>query len=136
MVYRLLNGFHPKVLLRKRFPMLREMFHAKLHRATVTRCELGYMGSITVDHDLLDAVGILVHEKVQVVNLHNGTRFETYAIPGPRGQGDVIINGAAARLAQPGDRVIILAYGLFAPEELAGLTPKVVVLDEHNRIVS
>lgn len=115
--------------------MLREMLQAKLHRATVSRCELGYMGSLTVDEDLLDGCGMLVHQKVQVVNLNNGERLETYVIPGERGSRQVVVNGAAARLAQPGDRVIIIAYALLDEAECASFVPRVLVLDEHNRVV-
>lgn len=115
--------------------MQREMFQAKLHRATVTRCELSYMGSLTVDEDLLDAVGILVHQKVQVVNINNGHRLETYVIPGRRASGEIIVNGAAARLAQAGDRIIIIAYATYTDEEIATYKPEVAVLNERNEIV-
>jgi aspartate 1-decarboxylase len=114
--------------------MLREMMHAKLHRATVTEANLNYVGSITIDQDLLDAVGMYPHEKVQVVNNSNGARFETYSIPGKRGSGVICLNGAAARLVQPGDRIIIIAYALLNEEEIKNHSPKVAILDENNRI--
>lgn len=114
--------------------MLREMFLGKLHRGAVTECCLDYPGSITIDEELLDAAGILVHQRVQVLNINTGARFETYTIPGPRGSRQMIINGAAARLAQRGDRVIVIAYGLCDEAECKALRPKVVQLDEQNRI--
>nr|MBO2470846.1 aspartate 1-decarboxylase [Bacillota bacterium] len=92
--------------------MFRTMMKAKIHRATVTEANLNYVGSITIDADILDAVDILPNEKVQVVNNHNGARFETYVIPGPRGSGVICLNGAAARLVQPGDVIIIISYAL------------------------
>lgn len=116
--------------------MLRDMFWAKIHRATVTDCHLDYPGSLTVDEDLLDRAGILVHEKVQVVNINNGTRLETYTIPGERGSGAIVVNGAAARLAQTGDQLIIIAYAQMSAEEAAAHTPCVVVVDERNQVVS
>jgi aspartate 1-decarboxylase len=111
------------------------MFKSKIHRARVTDANLNYMGSITIDEDLLEAADILPYEQVQVVNLHNGARFETYTIPGPRGKGDIILNGAAARLVQPGDLVIIISYALMDAEEIKELRPKVVFVDEANRPV-
>ncbi|TVR39476.1 MAG: aspartate 1-decarboxylase [Planctomycetota bacterium] len=113
--------------------MLREMFIAKLHRATVSRTEIDYPGSLTVDAELLAKAGIPVHMKVQVVNINNGARFETYVIPG--GSGEIIVNGAAARLAQPGDRIIIIAYAILNEDEVARNHPTVLVLDEHNRTI-
>ena len=104
--------------------MLREMFTGKIHRATVTDCKIDYPGSLTVDVELLERAGILVYEKIQLVNVNNGSRLETYTIPGQAGSGDIIVNGAAARLAQPGDLVIIIAYGMFQPEELADHRPR------------
>ena len=109
-----------------------EMFHGKIHRATVTQARLDYMGSITIDRDLLDAAGILPGEKVQIVNNNNGERLETYTIAGERGSGVTCLNGAAARKAQVGDTVIIIAYALLTPEEARTLEPKVVMVDEHN----
>ncbi|MGQ9558162.1 MAG: aspartate 1-decarboxylase [Desulfurispora sp.] len=110
------------------------MFKSKIHRATVTEANLNYMGSITIDAALLEAAGILPHEKVQVVNNNNGARLETYVIAGPRGSGVICLNGAAARLVQPGDTVIIIAYALLTPEEAAAFRPTVVMVDEQNRI--
>ncbi|MGE5549627.1 MAG: aspartate 1-decarboxylase [Bacteroidota bacterium] len=112
--------------------MLRTMCKSKIHRATVTDANLNYVGSITVDEDLLRLADIMPYEQVQVVNVNNGHRFETYVIPGEPGSGTVCINGAAARLALPGDLVIIMAYGLFGPEELSGFAPRVVHVDSLN----
>ncbi|MQL53279.1 aspartate 1-decarboxylase [Desulfofundulus thermobenzoicus] len=111
------------------------MFKSKIHRATVTEANLNYMGSITIDQALLEAAGILPHEKVQVVNNNNGARLETYVISGPRHSGVICLNGAAARLVQPGDTVIIIAYALMTPEEAAGFTPRVVLVDGRNRVM-
>ncbi|MBE3553185.1 MAG: aspartate 1-decarboxylase [Kyrpidia tusciae] len=115
--------------------MFRHMLIGKLHRARVTEANLNYVGSITIDEDLMDAAGILPGERVQVVNNHNGARLETYVIPGPRGRGDICLNGAAARWAQPGDVVIIMAYGWMDEQEAVRHRPKVVVLDEENRVL-
>ncbi|SFB17652.1 L-aspartate 1-decarboxylase [Cohnella sp. OV330] len=115
--------------------MMRQMMKSKLHRATVTEANLNYVGSITIDEDLLDLVDILPDEKVQIVNNNNGARFETYTIPGPRGSGVICLNGAAARLVQPGDKVIIIAYGYMETEEAKRHKPKVAILDEGNRVV-
>ena len=112
------------------------MFHGKIHRAVVTQARLDYMGSITIDEDLLDAAGILPGEKVQIVNNNNGERLETYTIAGERGSGVICLNGAAARKAQVGDVVIIIAYGLMDAKEAKQNEPKVVMVDEHNRIVA
>ncbi|MCM3756890.1 aspartate 1-decarboxylase [Sporosarcina aquimarina] len=114
--------------------MFRTMLTSKLHRATVTEANLNYVGSITIDEDLLDAANILVNEKVQIVNNNNGERFETYTIPGKRGSGMICVNGAAARLVQPGDIVIILAYALMADEKAQQHVPTVLLMDEHNKI--
>ena len=116
--------------------MLYTMFHGKIHRAVVTQARLDYMGSITIDEDLLDAAGILPGEKVQIVNNNNGVRLETYTIAGERGSGVICLNGAAARKAQVGDVVIIIAYGLMDAKEAKENEPKVVMVDEHNRIVA
>lgn len=112
------------------------MFKGKIHRATVTEANLNYVGSITIDEDLLDAAKILIGEKVQIVNLNNGARLETYTIPGERGSGTVCLNGAAARLVQPMDQVIIIAYGMMSEEEAKVFSPAVVHVDENNKIVS
>lgn len=116
--------------------MFRTVFKSKLHRATVTEANLNYIGSITVDEDLLDAADICGNEKVQVVNNNNGARLETYAIPGPRGSGIVCLNGAAARLVQPGDRVIIITYAVIDDKEAKTFRPTVVFLDDANRIAA
>ena len=114
--------------------MFRTMLGGKIHRATVTEADLNYVGSITIDEDLLDAAGILVHEKVAIGNNNNGERFETYTIPGERGSGVVCLNGAAARLVQKGDIVIIMSYVMLSEPEIAAHEPKVVLVDEHNKI--
>ena len=114
--------------------MFRTLLGGKIHRATVTEADLNYVGSITVDQDLLDAAGICVNEKVQVVNNNNGARFETYTISGERGSGVVCLNGAAARLVQKGDVVIIMSYVLMSNEEAKNHEPKVVLVNEHNKI--
>ncbi len=115
--------------------MLLTMFKGKLHRAVVTQADINYVGSVTIDSELLAQSGILPGERVQIVNLNNGERFETYTIPGEAGSGVICINGAAARLVQVGDRVIIIAYALMEPEEAKAFQPRVLVLDESNRIV-
>ncbi|MFC2540089.1 aspartate 1-decarboxylase [Neisseria sicca] len=114
--------------------MFRTMLGGKIHRATVTEADLNYVGSITIDQDLLDAAGILVNEKVAIVNNNNGERFETYTIPGERGSGVVCLNGAAARLVQKGDIVIIMSYVMLSEPEIAAHEPKVVLVDEYNKI--
>lgn len=115
--------------------MLRTLLTSKIHRAHVTDANLNYVGSITIDADLLDAAEILEYEQVQVVNVNNGARFETYTIAGPRGSGIICLNGACARLAHAGDVVIIMTYGQFTPEELPGFKPTVVLVDEQNRML-
>lgn len=115
--------------------MLYNMFHGKIHRATVTQANLEYMGSITIDEELLELAGILPGERVQVVNNNNGARLETYTIAGKRGSGVICLNGAAARKAQVGDTVIIIAYAMMTKEEAQNLVPAVVMVDEHNRPV-
>ena len=114
--------------------MFRTLLGGKIHRATVTQADLNYVGSITVDEDLLDAAGILVNEKVQIVNNNNGARLETYTIAGRRGSGVICLNGAAARLVQPGDVVIIMSYVLLSEPEISAHEPKVVLVDEANHI--
>lgn len=116
-------------------PRSRTMLKSKIHRATVTDADLNYVGSITVDTDLLDAADIRPYEHVCVLNINTGARFETYAIEGPRGGGDICLNGAAARLAQPGDLVIVLTYADYDEEELEGYEPVVVHVDAQNRQV-
>ena len=115
--------------------MLITLMKSKIHRARVTEANLNYVGSITVDQDLMDAAGLYVNEKVQVVNVNTGTRLETYVIPGPRSSGTICLNGAAARLVQPDDIVIIIGYGLFTEAEASSHQPKVVFVDEHNHPV-
>lgn len=111
-----------------------EMLKAKIHRATVTQAEVDYVGSITVDEGLLEATGIFEYEKVQVVNVNNGQRLETYTIAGERGSGIICLNGAAAHCARPGDKVIIMSYARLSPEEARAHRPIVAFVDEDNRI--
>lgn len=110
------------------------MMNGKIHRAKVTEANLNYVGSITIDKDLLDAAGMADNEKVQIVNNNNGARFETYIIPGERGSGVVCLNGAAARLVQVGDTVIIISYALVPEEKVDSHKPKVVIMGEGNSI--
>lgn len=114
--------------------MQRIMLRAKLHRVTVTECVLNYEGSCGIDVNLLEAVDIRVNEKIEIYNVNNGERFSTYAIPGKRGSGDISLNGAAARLAQLGDLLIICTYGPMSDEESASYTPKVAFVDAKNQI--
>ena len=108
--------------------------NGKIHRARVTEANLNYVGSITIDEDLLDAVGMVANEKVAIVNNNNGARLETYIIPGERGSGVICLNGAAARLVQEGDIVIIISYVLVPEEKVADHKPKVAIMDENNQI--
>lgn len=110
------------------------MLKGKIHRATVVQAELDYVGSITVDADLLDAAGIYEYEKVQIVDVNNGNRFETYTIAGERGSGMICLNGAAARCVQTGDKVIIMCYCQMTEEEIKNNPPKVVFVDDNNKI--
>ena len=110
------------------------MLKAKIHRATVTQAELDYVGSITVDMDLLEQAGILEYEKVQIVDVNNGSRFETYTIAGERGSGVMCLNGAAARTVQTGDKIILMAYAQVTPEEASELRPTVLFVDEKNKV--
>jgi aspartate 1-decarboxylase len=112
------------------------MMKSKIHRATVTGSDLHYVGSITVDRELLEAADILEHELVHVLDIDNGARFETYTIAGARGSGEVKINGAAARLVHTGDKVIVVSYASYTPAELADYEPVVVHVDADNAIVS
>ena len=114
--------------------MLRQFFLAKIHRATVTEADIDYTGSITIDRDLLDAAGILPGEKVDIYDITNGSRISTYTISGKRGSGVIGINGAAARLVNPGDLVIICAFGYATAEEAAEISSTVVLVDEKNSI--
>lgn len=109
--------------------------NGKIHRARVTEANLNYIGSITIDENILDAVGMVPNEKVQIVNNNNGARFETYIIAGERGSGVVCLNGAAARLVQEGDVVIIISYVLVVDEKIRDHRPKVAIMDENNQIV-
>ncbi|MCI0448639.1 MAG: aspartate 1-decarboxylase [Chlorobi bacterium] len=115
--------------------MRRIMCKSKIHRAKVTEANLYYEGSLTVDSDLLDAADILPYERVQVVNVNNGERFETYTIPGKRRSGIICLNGAAARLGQIDDEIIIITYGTYSEEELKSYKPSVILLDKDNKIV-
>ena len=110
------------------------MLKAKIHRATVTQAELDYVGSITVDTDLLEQAGILEYEKVQIVDVNNGSRFETYTIAGERGSGVMCLNGAAARMVQTGDKIILMAYAQVTPEEASELRPTVLFVNEKNKV--
>lgn len=110
------------------------MLKAKIHRATVTQAELDYVGSITVDMDLLEQARILEYEKVQIVDVNNGSRFETYTIAGERGSGVMCLNGAAARMVQTGDKIILMAYAQVMPEEASELRPTVLFVDEKNKV--
>lgn len=116
--------------------MQRQMLKSKIHRATVTGCDLHYVGSITVDADLLDAADILEHELVHVLDIDNGARFETYTIAGARGSGVMQINGAASRLVARGDKIIVVSYAMYDTRELVGHRPVVVHVDAENRAVS
>ena len=116
--------------------MLRTFMSAKIHRATVTQADVDYVGSITIDTDLLDAAGLAEGEQVHVVDVDNGARLVTYAIEGPRGSGIIGINGAAARLVHPGDIVIVIAYAQLSDEERETFRPRVVHVDAANRMVA
>ena len=111
--------------------MTLEMLKSKIHRATVTQAELTYVGSITIDERLMDAA-----EKVQIADVDNGARFETYVIAGKPGSGTICLNGAAARMVSTGDKIIIMCYALMSPDEIAANPPKVVFVDDKNRITS
>ena len=114
--------------------MFRTMMKGKIHRATVTEANLDYVGSITIDEDILDAVDMLPNEKVAIVNNNNGARFETYIIAGERGSGVICLNGAAARLVQPNDIVIIISYALVPEEKVKEHQPKIAIMGENNTI--
>lgn len=114
--------------------MLLSLMKSKLHRATVTEANLNYVGSITIDQELMNATKLLPNEKVQVVNINTGDRLETYVIAGDMGSGSICLNGAAARLVQPGDKVIIISYGLMTEEEANDYSPIVAVLSDDNKI--
>lgn len=114
--------------------MKRIMFKSKIHRARVTQAELYYEGSITIDQDLMKLADIFEYEKVQVVNVNNGNRFETYALKGEPGSGVICLNGAAARLGHVGDEVIIITYAEYADTELDGHKPTIILVNEHNAV--
>ena len=114
--------------------MMLNMLKGKIHRATVVQAEVDYVGSITIDEDLMDAAGILEYEKVQVADVNNGSRLETYVIAGERGSGMICLNGAAARFVSVGDKVIIMCYAQMTPEEARENQPRVVFVDKHNKI--
>ncbi|MFC5714253.1 aspartate 1-decarboxylase [Thalassorhabdus alkalitolerans] len=114
--------------------MFRTMMKSKIHRATVTEADLNYVGSITIDQDILEAVNIIENEKVQVVNNNNGARLETYVIAGERGSGVFCLNGAAARLVQPGDLIIVIAYAMVEEKNLEKFEPKVAIMNDKNEI--
>jgi aspartate 1-decarboxylase len=115
--------------------MFREMLQGKIHRGVVTACRIDYAGSLTVDIDLIERIGLLVNQKIQLLNISNGNRLETYLIAGERGKREIIVNGAAAKLNQPGDRVIVAGYAFYSDAELKDHHPKVVVLNEKNQVV-
>ena len=115
--------------------MRRTMLKSKIHRATITGSDLHYVGSITIDQDLLDAADIREHEQVHVVDVDNGARFETYTISGERGSGEICVNGAAARLVHNGDTIIVISYAEYSEEELESYVPRVVHVNKNNEIV-
>ncbi len=114
--------------------MVLNMLKGKIHRATVTQAEVDYIGSITIDQQLMEAAGILEYEKVQVADVETGSRLETYVISGEPGSGVICLNGAAAHLVTPGDKVIIMCYAQMTPQEARENQPRVVFVDEHNKI--
>ena len=115
--------------------MQRHMLKSKIHRATVTDCNLHYAGSVTIDAELMEEADLLPHELVHVLDVDNGSRFETYVIEGSYGSREMCVNGAAARLVQPGDRVIVVSYGVYSENELALHAPRVVHVDEDNKVL-
>ena len=116
--------------------MILTMFKSKIHRATITQADLNYAGSLTLDPDLIEAAGMLLHEQVHVLNINTGDRFSTYIIEGERGSGVVCLNGAAARLGQPGDLIIALTYAQMSEEDARGFKPTVVHVDQKNHITA
>ena len=115
--------------------MLLRILKSKIHRATVTEANMNYMGSITIDRSLLEASGIYSGEIVNVFNITNGNRFETYVIEGDNNKKQIIVNGAAARLVQPADKIIIISYGLIEQEKVTSFQPKIIILDDNNQII-
>ena len=116
--------------------MLKTVLTAKIHNIKVIEVHLNYSGSLTIDQDIMDQAGIIPYERIEVYNMHNGQRFATYAISGERGSGIIAVNGAAARLAYPGDRIIIATYGMVDSKEIAGHKPKVLIMNDNNQIES
>ncbi len=116
--------------------MLQEFLFSKIHRATVTDANLNYVGSITVDEDLMDAAKIKEWQKVDILDINNGERFQTYVIKGSRNSGCICLNGAAARKVQPGDKVIIISYACLEPKEIENHIPTIVMVDENNKITN
>jgi aspartate 1-decarboxylase len=116
--------------------MLIEVFKSKIHRVKVTESDLNYIGSITIDEDLIDAAGLIVGEKVSIVNVNNGERFDTYVIKGRRQSGEICLNGPAARKVHKGDIIIIIAYGLMTPEEAKDFQPKIVFPNEETNLIN
>ncbi|MEL6623989.1 MAG: aspartate 1-decarboxylase [Bacteroidota bacterium] len=114
--------------------MFLHIFKSKIHRVKVTQAELNYVGSITIDADLMEAANLYEGEKVQIVNIDNGERFETYTIKGERGSGTICLNGPAARRVQVGDMIIVISYAMMTDEEASTYTPTIVFPDEHNRL--
>jgi aspartate 1-decarboxylase len=112
-----------------------KMLYSKIHRATVTDANLDYVGSITIDEELMEEANLLVGQKVDVVNINNGERFSTYVIKGERGKRDICLNGAAARKVHPGDKIIIIAYASMTPEEAENFKPSVLIVNENNDII-
>ncbi|MGI8407425.1 MAG: aspartate 1-decarboxylase [Actinomycetota bacterium] len=112
--------------------MQRTMMKSKIHRATVTDADLNYIGSVTLDRDLMEAADLLEFEQVAIVDIDNGARFETYVIEGPRASGTVCLNGAAARLVQPGDKIIVISYASMDETEMEGFVPRIVLVDDQN----
>ena len=112
-----------------------EMLYSKIHRATVTDANLNYVGSITIDEELMDEANLLVGQKVDIVNINNGERFSTYVIKGERGKRDICLNGAAARKVHPGDKIIIIAYASMDLEEAKNFKPKVLIVDDNNNVI-
>ncbi|NPA03989.1 MAG: aspartate 1-decarboxylase [Epsilonproteobacteria bacterium] len=111
-----------------------EMLYSKIHRATVTDANLNYVGSITIDEELMEVAKLRVGQKVDILNINNGERFQTYVIKGERGKRDICLNGAAARKVHKGDKIIIIAYALFSPQELEEYTPTIVLVDDDNNV--
>jgi len=116
--------------------MLLEFLYSKIHRATVTDADLNYVGSITIDEKLIEAANLKEWQKVEILNINNGERFQTYIIKGKAGSGQICINGAAARKAQKGDKIIIVSYAYFKPHKMGDFEPTIVLVDDENNVVS